>query len=65
MTESEYYEIRMRMDIKFDKLKKKEVKVGMITSACIIAMVLGVLTASVVGTYFDAKKPVSACAKLT
>ncbi|GAI99962.1 unnamed protein product, partial [marine sediment metagenome] len=51
MTESEYYEIRMRMDIKFNKLKSKEVRLGIFTSACIIAMVLGVLTATVVGTY--------------
>jgi hypothetical protein len=65
MTESDYYEIRMTMDIKFDKLKRKEVRLGFITSGCIIAMVLGVLTATVMQTYFDAEKQVSECVRTT
>ena len=65
MTESDYYEIRMTMDIKFDKLKRKEVRLGFITSGCIIAMVLGVLTATVMQTYFDAEKLVSECVRTT
>lgn len=65
MTESDYYEIRMTMDIKFDKLKRKEVRLGFITSGCIIAMVLGVLTATVMQAYFDAEKQVSECVRTT